>query len=227
MTKKPIIAIDGPSAAGKGTLSRAIANRLNYAFMDTGALYRACAFELLAAGDLATDKNAAIQSAKILHEKISTTEKPSDILDNPELRTNKIGQAASKIAANQEVRTTLNTLQKNFAKNPGESYNGAVLDGRDIGTIICPQADIKLYITASIEIRSERRYKELQNKGISTTKAKVYRDMRERDERDSQRTAAPLKPADDAIIVDTSDLSESQAFDKVMKIIHQSIKNDA
>lgn len=226
MTNKPTIAIDGPSAAGKGTLALAIAEHLNYAFMDTGALYRASALELLSAGGIATDTEAAIKSAQTLSDKITAANKPAEILDNPNLRTNKIGQAASKMAANQDVRAALNDLQQNFAKNPGDTYNGAVLDGRDIGTVICPNADIKLFITASTEIRAERRYKELQNRGISTTNAEVLRDMRERDERDSQRAVAPLKPADDAVIIDTSDLSASQAFDKAMEIINQTIKKD-
>ncbi len=226
MTIKPTIAIDGPSAAGKGTLARTIAEHLNYAFMDTGALYRASALELLNAGGLPSDTEAAVKSAQTLSNKITAADKPADILNNPNLRTNKVGQTASKMAANTNVRAALNDLQQNFAKTPGDAYNGAVLDGRDIGTVICPNADVKLFITASTEIRAERRYKELQNKGIPVTNAEVLRDMRERDERDSQRAVAPLKPADDAITLDTSALSESQAFDKAMKIINQTIKKD-
>lgn len=226
MTIKPIIAIDGPSAAGKGTLARALADHLGYAFLDTGALYRATALEVLNANGNPEDHDTAIKAAQILHDKIIAANKPSDILENPDLRNDTVGQAASKIAANQTVRDALKDLQQNFAKTPGERYKGAVLDGRDIGTIICPNADVKLFVTASTEIRSERRYKELQNKGIPVTKADVLRDMRERDERDSQRSAAPLRPAGDATVLDTSTLSERQAFEAAINIVRQAIKTE-
>jgi len=218
-SRKPIIAIDGPSAAGKGTLARALADHLNYAYMDTGTLYRAAALIQLEAGRDPSDKATASKAANALHDRIMAAEKPADILENPALRNDKVGQASSVMAAHQCVRTELKDLQQNFARSPGGNFAGAVLDGRDIGTVICPDADVKLFVTASTEIRAERRYKELQNKGIEVTKATVLRDMRERDERDSQRSAAPLKPADDAVVLDTSDLDATQAFDKAMEII--------
>ena len=224
--EKPIIAIDGPSAAGKGTLARTLADHLGYAFLDTGALYRATALEVLNANGNPEDHNTTIKAAQTLKDKITSAEKPSDILGNPNLRNDTVGQAASKIATNQIVRDTLKNLQQDFAKSPGDRYEGAILDGRDIGTVICPNADVKLFITASTEIRSERRYKELQNKGIPVTKADVLRDMRERDERDSQRSAAPLRPADDAKVLDTSNLSERQAFEAAINIVRQAKKTE-
>lgn len=205
---KPIIAIDGPAAAGKGTLSRNIAAHYTYAHMDTGALYRAVGLTMLETD--ATAEAAAQAFAANFHP---------DQLTNPDLRTNEVAQAASKVAAIPAIRATLLQLQKDFAANPGDQYNGAVLDGRDIGTIIAPDATAKLFITARIDTRAKRRTKELHSKGIDATYAAVLKDMRERDTRDEQRNAAPLKPAQDAYILDTSDLNEAQVFEKALSFI--------
>jgi len=218
---KPVIAIDGPAASGKGTLARSIAKKLGYAHMDTGALYRATAFELLNSGFSAKDKKDAVDSAHILVKKIKNAVKPEDVLGNTTLREDKIGKQASIIASYPKVREVLNDLQKNFANEPGKAFKGAVLDGRDIGTVICPNADIKLFITAKTEIRAKRRVKELQSRGIAATYEAVLKDMRERDARDTERETAPMKPADDAVIIDSSDLDAGQMLDKALELIKQ------
>lgn len=221
---KPVIAIDGPAASGKGTLARALAEKLGFAFMDTGALYRGVAFEVLEADNDPDSTTDAEKAALLLAQKIEHADKPADILGNPKLREEIVGQTASKVAALQEVREALLKLQRDFAANPGKSYKGAVLDGRDIGTVICPDADLKLFITAQMEVRAKRRLKELQSKDISVTYDAVLADMRARDARDSERSSAPLKPADDAVTIDTSSLSAEQVFDlaykKALAMIH-------
>lgn len=218
---KPVIAIDGPAASGKGTLARSLAEKLDFAFMDTGALYRATAFELLSTGLSAKDKSDAMDAAKLLVKKIKNAENPQDVLENKTLREDKIGKEASRIAAYTVVRNALNQLQRDFAANPGKLYKGAILDGRDIGTVICPDADLKLYITANDEIRAERRLKELQSRGIAATYEAVLKDMRERDARDAERETAPMKPADDAVIIDSSDLDAGEMLEKVILLAKQ------
>ena len=213
---KNIIAIDGPAASGKGTLARALAEKLNFAYLDTGALYRATAFEVLNAGLSVKDDNDARDGAQILVKKIENAGDPNEILGNATLREDKIGQEASVIAAYPRVREVLNDLQRNFAKNPGKSFSGAILDGRDIGTVICPDAPLKFYITAETEIRAERRLKELQSKGLAVTYEAVLDDMRERDARDAGRNAAPMKPANDAIVIDSSHLDAGKMLEKAL-----------
>lgn len=214
--KTPIIAIDGPAASGKGTLARALAKKLGLAFLDTGALYRLVGYTVLERGGDPADKQEAIESAEFLRDYFDPT-----LLDNPALRKDEVGNAASKVAVVPAVRAALLDLQRNFAKNPPNAAPGAVLDGRDIGTVICPEAPIKLYITASAEIRAQRRLKELQSRGISSTYEAVLKDMRERDTRDSSRDAAPLKPADDAIILDSSQSDAAEMLEKALKIVQE------
>ena len=221
--KKPIIAIDGPAASGKGTLARAVAETLSYAHLDTGALYRAVGYEVLQIGGDPANEKAATNAAQSLKDKISAASSPDLILHNKTLREDHIGNAASQVAAVTTVREILLDLQRDFAQNPGESYQGAVLDGRDIGTVICPKADVKLFVTADHEIRAERRLKELQSKGIAATKDAVLKDMQERDARDAERQTAPMKPASDAIVLDTSDLNAGQALEKALDIIKDSL----
>lgn len=218
-----IIAIDGPAASGKGTLARHLAAHLNFAHMDTGALYRAVGYEVLRAGGNPENENHAERAAETLRDKIMAAAGPDQILGNTELRSDEAGQAASKVAAIQSVRDTLFHLQRDFAFFPGEGYEGAVLDGRDIGTVICPEAPVKLYIEASLQVRAQRRLKELQSKGISVTSGAVLEDMRLRDERDANRQTAPMKPAEDAIVLDTSDLSADEVFDKALNIVERSL----
>ena len=182
------LAIDGPAAAGKGSLSRALAAEFGFAHLDTGALYRAVGVK---GGD-------PIQAALALQ--------PED-LDRPDLRTLEAGQAASRVAVIPEVRAALLDFQRRFARRVG----GAVLDGRDIGTVICPDAEVKLFVTASPEIRARRRWLELGGGDQEKSFDAVLAEVRERDARDMNRADAPLKPADDAVIFDTSCLTAREA----------------
>lgn len=192
------VAIDGPAAAGKGTISKAVAAHFGFAHLDTGLLYRAVGARMLAGSD-------PIVAARALQ--------PEDL--QGDLRTADIAQAASKVAVIAEVRAALVDFQRAFARRAG----GAVLDGRDIGTVICPDADVKLFVTASDAIRAERRFLELSAKGHETTREQVLADLRERDARDSARAAAPLKPADDAHVLDTSQLSIDDAIEAAQKLV--------
>ncbi len=209
---KNIIAIDGPAASGKGTLSRNLAKELNFAHMDTGALYRAVAFEVLKQGKNPANEGDALYGCKALKGNLHN----ASPLSNPDLRTEEIGDAASKVASIQSVRDFLTDMQRDFANSPPFGFNGAILDGRDIGTIICPNAPLKLYITAKCEIRANRRMKELQSKGLSVTYEAVLEDMRARDARDSNRKVAPLKPAADCVIIDSSNLSEAKMLETAL-----------
>ena len=215
-----IIAIDGPAASGKGTLARKLAQRLGYAYLDTGALYRAVALRVLEGGGKPEDEQDAAKAAQ-------TPFKPED-LQNPALRTDTVGSASSVVAKNPAVRQALLDFQKNFAAIPSDpAVGGVILDGRDIGTVICPDANVKLFVTASTEERSKRRFKELTGKGIKTTYEAVLADMIERDKRDSERTTAPLKPASDAHILDTSTMSEGEVMERALSIIRGHIVEQA
>lgn len=226
MMSAPVIAIDGQAASGKGTLARKLADHLNFAYMDTGALYRGVALQCLHQNIDINNKDQIITQAEKFVENYS----PEYAL-NPDLRTDGTGQAASKVAAIPAVRAQLIDLQKNFAaapnKNQDTEYQGAILDGRDIGTVICPHANAKLFITASLEARAQRRTKELQSRAISTMYDTVLADMRERDTRDAQRQTAPMMAADDALILKTDDLNPDQVFDKAMEFIKSKIPNIA
>ena len=194
MSRRPlIIAIDGPSASGKGTLAKRLAEHFGLPHLDTGLLYRAVGW-------------LAEQTGRPPAE-IAASLRLSDI-DNPELKSDQAGQAGSKVAAIPEVRANLLNFQKNFAYRE----SGAVLDGRDIGTVICPDAPVKLFVTASTSARAERRYQELRERGVDTIKPRVLAEMAERDRRDSERAAAPLKAAPDAYLLDTSDMDADAAF---------------
>ena len=201
-----IIAIDGPAASGKGTLGRRLAAHFDLKHMDTGLLYRAVGLAVLRSGSDPSNAAAAEAAARAL--------RPED-LDTPELRADQVAQAASKVAAMQSVRELLLQFQRDFAHRPP----GAVLDGRDIGTVVCPDADAKFYLTASLEARAERRFKELRERGHDVIYPAVLQDMTQRDERDSGRAVAPLKPADDAMVLDTSDMTADQAFEAALGFI--------
>lgn len=209
-----IIAIDGPSASGKGTLGRRLAAHFDYPYLDTGLIYRALAKIVLDRGVSALDVDQVVDCAKAL---------TIDDLTKEGLRTEVISGMASKIAALRDVRHALYEFQRNFALSPPYGKKGAVLDGRDIGTTICPDADVKLFVTATLEARAQRRYKELQNSDTSVIYSAVLEDMRRRDLRDSSRETAPLKPAEDAIEIDTSDMMADVVFDFVLKVIKDKI----
>ena len=185
------VAIDGPAAAGKGTIAKAVAAHFRFAHLDTGLLYRAVGAKTLDGAD-------PVQAARNLD--------PVD-LENARLRTPDVAQAASRVAVLPDVRAALTEFQRGFARRPG----GAVLDGRDIGTVICPEAEVKLFVTASAEVRARRRYEELIAKGHDVTLDAVLADVQSRDARDSDRATAPLIPADGAVVLDTSDLSIEEA----------------
>ena len=197
------VAIDGPAAAGKGTISKAVAQHFEFAHLDTGLLYRAVGAKVLNGAD-------PIDAAKSLD--------PSDLEDDT-LRTPDVAQAASRVAVIPEVRTALVAFQQTFAKRD----DGAVLDGRDIGTVICPDANVKLFVTASAECRAGRRHKELTEKGMDITLAQVLSDVEARDKRDRERDTAPLIAADDATIIDTSNLTINQAVAAAIAAVLQVI----
>lgn len=205
-----IVAIDGPSAAGKGTLARRLAAALDFAYLDTGLLYRAAAARLLDRGGDPDDAESAAQAAASL--------RLAD-LEPEALRGDRVAQAASRLAALPAVRQALLAVQRRFAQRPPDGKAGAVLDGRDIGTVVCPEAEVKLFVTADPETRAARRHKELLERGEASIYARVLAEMRERDERDSARSAAPLRPARDAIVLDTSALDPEQAFRAAMDIV--------
>ena len=201
MTEPFTIAIDGPAAAGKGTISKAVAAHFGCAHLDTGLLYRAVGAKVMTGSD-------AIEAAVGLR---------AEDLDAEGLRTAEVAQAASKVAVIAEVRAALLDFQRAFARRAG----GAVLDGRDIGTVICPQAEVKLFVTASAEVRGKRRYDELAGRGDTVTLDDVIEDVRARDARDMERVEAPLKPAEDAHVLDTSGLSISDAMAQAIAAITQ------
>lgn len=201
-----VIAIDGPAASGKGTLARRIAEYLDAPYLDTGSLYRAVGLKLVYGGHDPSNVQDAVAAANSID---------ADDLTNPRLRQERIGQAASVASAMPEVRAALLEYQRRFAR--GEK--GAVLDGRDIGTVVCPQADVKLFLTAGLEARAKRRHRELSGQGIEVVYESVLEDLRERDARDSQRSVAPLKPAEDAIVIDTSHMDANSVFEHVCRLI--------
>ncbi|MGX0878019.1 cytidylate kinase [Roseovarius sp. MBR-154] len=193
------IAIDGPAAAGKGTIGRALAAHFGFAHLDTGLLYRATGRRMLTGLD-------PVEAAQSLR---------AEDLEADDLRTPDVSQAASRVAAIPEVRQALLDFQRAFARRAG----GAVLDGRDIGTVICPEAEVKLFVTASDAERARRRHKELTEGGHAATLDEVMDDLRQRDARDSARAAAPLKPAEDAHLLDTSSMSIEDATAKAIAIV--------
>ncbi len=201
-----IVAIDGPAGAGKGTLAKALADRLGVPHLDTGALYRATALSVLRAGGDPAAESDAEAAARSLD--------PS-ILDSADLRSADVGAAASVVAAIPAVRAALLAFQRDFAHRPP----GAVLDGRDVGTVVVPDADIKLYVTASAEVRAARRHQELLARGEVSIYARVLEEIVARDTRDAGRSEAPMRKADDAVEIDTSDLSPQEVLDRALTVI--------
>ncbi len=210
-----VIAIDGPAAAGKGTLAKKLAAHYGFAYLDTGSLYRAVGVAVLAAGLPASDEPAAVHAAQNLD---------AGKIDAIAIRTAEAGEAASVVAVMPAVRAAILQFQRDFAGNPPNGANGAVLDGRDIGTVVCPEADVKIFVTASAEIRANRRWLELKTSGSALSEAQVLEDTQERDRRDAERKLSPMRPADDAHLLDTSNLSIEAAFGQAVRIIDKSMR---
>ncbi|MBQ8436724.1 MAG: (d)CMP kinase [Alphaproteobacteria bacterium] len=219
-----IITIDGPAAAGKGTLASTLSEKYHLAYFDTGMIYRAVGLEIRLSGVDVNDEQQALQIAQTM-----TFPRMMELAKDKRLRDSIGGEYASIVAAMTSVRAKLLKMQQDFALRPvyadGTPAKGAIYDGRDTGTVVCPHADIKFYITASPEVRAERRYKEFIAKGVDISYEQVLQDVKIRDERDSNRSSAPLKPAEDAIILDTSNLGIAEVLKKACEIIDSYQKN--
>jgi cytidylate kinase len=208
---KNIITIDGPAASGKGTLARRLADHLHYFYLDTGKIYRLVGLEAYNLGVTPEDDPDVIAAiAKQLASNFDVA-----LMDNPRLKSDIIGQMASRSSQFQNVRDAVLDLQRSLAHNPPNDFKGSVLDGRDCGTVICPQAQHKFFVTADVETRANRRFEELKSNSETISYDNVLSEMRVRDDRDTNRTHAPLKPAEGAIVVDTSDMSIDEAFELI------------
>jgi cytidylate kinase len=207
--KALVIAVDGPAASGKGTIARALARHFGLPHMDTGLLYRQVALNLWRWGG---DPSSEFEALRACHE-LGVDH------DDPELRSEPVSRIASAVSAYSGVRGALLRRQQDFAAQPG----GAVLDGRDIGTVIAPKADVKLFVTASPEVRAKRRMGELLARGMPSHYDDVLLDIRARDQRDSNRDIAPLKPADDALILDTTELDIDQAIAEAIRLVSERV----
>lgn len=206
-----IIAVDGPTASGKGTISKALAKHYGLPWLDTGLLYRAVGRQVALNGGNADSSVDALMACDF----------PDSLLNDPVLRDEEIGGLASRVSVHREVRAALNKRQVDFANQPG----GSVLDGRDIGTVIAPHADVKLFVTASAEIRAERRFKEMQERGVKVDYGTILADIRARDKRDTERAHAPLKPAEDAHLLDTGNLTIGAAVQRAIALVDAKIEN--
>ena len=213
------IAVDGPAASGKGTLAKTLAMALSYDYLDTGSLYRAVARDVLEAGISYDGIADALDEIVTIARNLTLP-----IENDAGLRTSEIAQIASKIAVLPEVREALIDKQRDFASHPPTGH-GAILDGRDIGSVILPEADVKLYIDADIQVRAKRRFLELSAKDETITQAQILADLTERDARDKTRETAPLKPADDAVVIDTTELSAQEVLQEVLQVTLKHVKS--
>jgi len=209
-----VIAIDGPAASGKGTLARRLAKHFGFAHLDTGALYRATAFLVLEQAGDPSDPVIAERAAGLVYPQL---------LSDPRLRGKAISAAASIVAAIPGVRRTLLDLQRDFAAHPPQPAKGAILDGRDIASVVCPMAEVKLFVTASAEERARRRLAELRQQGAAVILEDVLQDLKERDARDIERRAAPLIAAPDATVIDTTTLDADAVFERVSNLIARAL----
>ena len=207
-----IIAVDGPTASGKGTIAKALAAHFGLPHLDSGLLYRAVARQVMLSGGEPSNPGDAETAADF----------PEDLLTDPALRSEATGQIASVVSAHPGVRAKLRQRQQDFARQPG----GGVIDGRDIGTVIAPDADVKIFVTASIEARAKRRYLEMRERGEDVTLARIEGDLRERDHRDRTRAESPLRPADDALMLDTSTLGREAAIAAAIAIVDSALQRD-
>ena len=219
-----IITIDGPAAAGKGTLAGVLAKTYRLVYFDTGMVYRAVGLDMYLHNEDPHDETKAEKYALTL-----TFTHMHQLAKNPDFRSGIGGNYASIVSAHPKVRAALLKMQQDFSLNPvfpdGTPAEGAIYDGRDTGTVVCPHADIKFFITATTEVRAMRRFKEFEAKGLDTDYQTVLQDMIARDERDASRATAPMKPADDAIIFDTSTMSIDEVLAFALKIIDKKVKN--
>lgn len=204
-----IIAVDGPTASGKGTIAKALARHFHLPHMDTGLLYRAVGYQVSLNGGDPDDPAEALGACEF----------PDELLGHPDLRSEATGGLASRVSIHPAVRQALHQRQRAFATQAG----GAVLDGRDIGTVIAPDADVKLFVTASVAARAQRRWLEMQARGESHTLLEIEEDLRRRDERDRNRKEAPLVAAPDALALDTSDLDRDQAVAAAIALVEQAL----
>lgn len=221
MDKVPVVTIDGPSGAGKGTISQALAKHLGWYFLDSGAMYRLCGLACLKANIPFEDEARVAHIARNLNIDFKVVEGGLETYLNgqevtQELRTEQGGAAASKVAAIIAVRDALKQRQRDFAKAPG-----LIADGRDMGTVIFPDARLKIYLTATAEERAARRFKQLQEAGEAVNLAAILRDIQARDDRDMNRPVAPLKPADDATIIDSTNMSIDAVFEAILQLIEK------
>jgi cytidylate kinase len=207
-----VVAVDGPAASGKGTLCRQVARELQLAYLDTGSLYRATALRLLRKYDETTAQDHHMLVSAAAAAKVLT---PEDLAD-PDLRTEKVGQFASIISTDPAVRRALLDFQRAFCASPPAGARGVVLDGRDIGTVICPEAAVKFFLTADLATRARRRHSELAAAGVAADLQQVERDMQQRDHRDATRAGAPMQPAVDALVMDTSGLTAEETMTAAM-----------
>ncbi|MEJ2440565.1 MAG: (d)CMP kinase [Gammaproteobacteria bacterium] len=223
MSRIPVITIDGPSGSGKGTISRHLAQQLGWHFLDSGALYRLVGLGSARHG-IANDNEAGLaeyaRQLEVQFVAADPEQEPTVLLENQdvtnELRTETTGELASRVAAIPAVREALLARQRDFQQAPG-----LVADGRDMGTTIFPGADLKIFLTASAEVRAQRRYKQLKEKGNSVSLSALVQDINQRDARDASRSVSPLVPADDAVIVDTSEMDIMQVMQRVQELVHQ------
>ncbi len=206
-----IIAMDGPAASGKGTLAKQLAQHYGLGHLDTGALYRAVARDMLASGKALEDEGAAARTARGIDP---------ETLDDPGLRTAAVGEAAAVVAGLKGVRKALVEYQRDFAKRPG----GALIEGRDIGTVVCPDADVKLFVEASVSVRAKRRHKELSEAGHDIAFEEIHAQISARDARDRTRAISPLVRAEDAHLLDTSDLGIEAAFKAAVRLIDTAMR---
>ena len=210
-----IIAVDGQAGSGKGTLAKGLAQYFNFAYLDTGVIYRALGYKANVAGVALDDEDKLAELALALDE---------SEFSNPKLRSEIVASYASKVSQYQKVRKALLDYQQNFAKNPPNGFTGVVLDGRDIGTTICPDADAKIFVTASLKERTRRRIKDLQDRGIVYDADQILEDIQERDQRDAGRAESPMKAAKDAWILDTSDMGINDVLSAGVEFVQSKAK---